>query len=965
MALGINAGAQSDGPGWSLADVCRELNLPEGITRQLGALWGKSAERAGGQVHLLLAHMLDTAMVAERMWLYFLAPRTRALLDRIAGGDGQRLFMWLCGVHDWGKATPAFQAQHKELAAVVRSVGLDWSGPKLRGMRYWRHDVAGAVLSRAMLKGAWSSEHIAWVWPLIGGHHGRVPSKGTFNDREAKQVPQGIWTDSPWPAAQQAVIAVFTRALGYADLAVVQPVVRPSKADQLALSGLIVMADWIGSNEGYFNGLDSLAAISVAGSRTRAEVAWAGLGLKGGWDGIPVPLFDPVAARFHDAPRASQRLLVEAARAMGAPGLVFVEAPMGEGKTKAALAAAEILAARFGLGGLFVGMPTQATSDPMYSIVYDWALNAFGEDVAEQLVLLHGKRMFNREWKKLVKRVGPRPDSAYLSVDEFGEPIDAFLDDEDPCCGAERFAPADWFLGPKRGLLAGLTVGTIDQLLYAATRTKHVMLRFAGLSGKVVIVDEVHAADIYMQQFLAEALFLLGQAGVPVMLLSATLPAYQRRELSDAYLRGALNDAHFTHDLPQPAGYPSVSAVWVDPATHQPSSWVRDCASWREPYPVRVEVLADISRQPQRAVDLVKERLADKGVALVILNTVERAQFVYEGLRAVFGQDVELLHGRLDFADRAERTERSLDLLGPPGGRLPRPDRRIVVATQVAEQSFDVDADLLVTDIAPMDLLLQRIGRLHRHLRPGRPAGLELPVVVVTGFEPGADGPEFDSGAQAIYGRSRLVRTAAKVLEADGDDWVIPTQIPDLVADVYGDEALVPQAWLQDAQIADRQWQKQQGQRAQNAEKYCLLAKGDWTKLTLEGIHYGDTEVQGDIEFEAVVRDGRKTVEVVLVRRRQDGTYTAIGGTSIGANGEGATLDEVQEMVLGGTVRLPASLTSATQGLPALPGWTGDPHLRYARALVLESDGTASLGDYQVSYNRDLGLVVQGTSTHR
>jgi CRISPR-associated endonuclease/helicase Cas3 len=116
--------------------------------------------------------------------------------------------------------------------------------------------------------------------------------------------------------------------------------------------------------------------------------------------------------------------------------------------------------------------------------------------------------------------------------------------------------------------------------------------------------------------------------------------------------------------------------------------------------------------------------------------------------------------------------------------------------------------------------------------------------------------------------------------------------------------------------------------------------------------------VQGDIEFEAVVRDGKKTVEVVLVRRREDGTYAALGGTVIGATGEGAILDCVQDAVLGGSVRLPAQLTEPARLLGALPGWSSDPHLRHARALVLEPDGLARLGNYQVGYDADLGLVV-------
>ena len=884
------------------------------------------------------------------------------MLNRVADGDGQRFFMWLCGIHDWGKATPAFQAQHAGLAARVRAAGLGWSDPSVGVARRWRHEKAGAVLVRGMLEG-WSADQVEWVWPLIGGHHGMVPSSSALNGREARKHPQGRWTGSPWPGVQRAVVEVFTRALGFSDLASVSPALEPSKAEQLALSGLIIMADWIASDERHFVGLESLDEICVAESRRRAREAWTVLDLRGGWGDLAVPEFDPVAVRFGDVTRLSQTLVMDAARRMSAPGLVIVEAPMGEGKTKAALAAAEILAARFGCGGLFMGLPTQATSDPMYSNVREWAGGAFGQEVAEQVVLLHGKRRFNSEWRQLVRRAGALPDAPYAGVDEFGEPLGAGFEGEDPCCSAQRFAPAEWFLGAKRGLLAGLTVGTIDQLLYAATRTRHVMLRFAGLAGKVVVVDEVHAADVYMQQFLLEALFLLGQAGAPVVLLSATLPPVQRRALTDAYLGGALNIAHLASDLPTPGGYPSVTAAWIDPGASAPRFSVSHSEPWRNPFPVAVELLADTSPEPAKVIDLVAERLTHGGVALVIHNTVERAQYTYRGLKAVFGEEVELLHGRLNVADRAERSERCVEQLGPPrAGAPPRPGRRIVVATQVAEQSFDIDADLLVTDIAPVDLLLQRVGRLHRHVRPRRPDGVKTPTVVVTGVELRQDAPTFDGGSEAIYGRSRLVRTAACLARADGGVWTVPTQIPGLVEEVYGADPQVPEAWLAGAEAADELWERKQAVRQAAAEPYCLLPGGDWTSPTLAGLHFGNIEVQGDIEFEAVVRDGRKTVEAVLVRRRADGIFTALGGTVIGATGEGATDESAKDLVLGGTVRLPAYLTDSARHLPALSGWSSDPDLRHARALVLEPDGLGRLGSYLVGYDPDLGLVVRNAT---
>ena len=909
--------------------------------------------------------MLDTAMVAEQMWLHYVSPSFREVVARVAGGGdeaGLRLFMWLCGVHDWGKATPAFQSQHAAAARAVRAAGLVWDEAELKRSAFWRHDKAGAVLARRLLTG-WDASHYGWVWPLIGGHHGEFPGLGELNlaKRPSVDRAQGNWRGSPWPEVQRAVVELFTRVCGFEGLDCVQPEQVPSKAQQLALSGLIVMADWIASNssENRFTGLDDLDGISVRVCRERAARGWRELGLRGGWGSIPVPAGDLVQERFGDRSRASQRLLVDVVREMSAPGLVIVEAPMGEGKTKAALAAVEVLAARFGLDGLYVGMPTQATSDPMFEIVHGWAEDAFGPEVAAQTALLHGKRRFNRLWAELTRGLGPAPDAAFAGVDEYGEPVGAF-GSEDGCCEVERRAPAEWFLGSKRGLLSGLVVGTVDQLLYAATRTRHVMLRFAGLAGKVVLVDEVHAADVYMQQFLREALYWLGQARVPVVLLSATLPPRQRRELVKEYLAGARADPHFDPaDLPEPEGYPSVTAAWVDPDAGAERYLVRRCTPWRDPYPVAVHLLEDAGREPKAVVDLVADKLSDGGVALVIHNTVDRAQYTYARLQERFGADVVLLHGRLDVADRADRTEKCVNELGSRAG-CERPRRRIVVATQVAEQSFDIDADLLVTDIAPIDLLLQRIGRLHRHERPERPAGLREPLVVVTAMERAGDGPRLEGGSAAIYGRARLVRTAALVAEVDGGSWILPEQIPELVASVYGEDPVVPPGWLAGAREADTAWSLDQSERKAKAERFRLAGRDDRAKPTLGGLHYARTGVRDDEEFDAVVRDGKPTVEVVLVRRRANGGYSALGGAALGANGEiPFGQQDVLDAVVGATVRLPAKLTAAAQGeLVPLPGWSSDPWLRYARALVLAPDGYAALGGHHVSYDLDLGLVV-------
>jgi CRISPR-associated endonuclease/helicase Cas3 len=596
----------------------------------------------------LLGHLLDTAAVAGVMWDGYVSAAFRRRLDEISGGRGRLWFMWVCGIHDCGKACPAFQAMDAAEAVPVLAAGLTWGWLPADWHKWWRHDVAGAVLLMSHLVAEWGGEEAAgWVWPLVAGHHGTFPSAAALRPPRGAQG-RGV----AWEEVQRAVVDVFTRAVGFEDLADARPVGSLRKAEQLALSGLIVMADWIASDSSRFPGLADAGLISFAGAQSRAEGAWERLRLRGGWRDLPMPEdpLDPLTQRLGVQPRVSQRELVERAWSVPVPGLLVAEAPMGEGKTKAALAAAEVLAARFGLDGGFVAMPTQATSDPMYEQVLQW-VRTFDPELESQVALLHGRRRFNAWWRAIWDGK-PRPhgdgcgceDAGRGAEDTAGDDFGAIDEDADygmvsappstdRVTGPGADGPAYWFLGDKRGLLTAFAVGTVDHLLHAATRTRHVMLRFAGLVGKVVVVDEVHAADVYMRQFLVEALRWLGQAGVPVVLLSATLPPAQRQRFVDAYLSGVLGAADVHQPVPEPAGYPCVTVAYgVDgrgvAETSREAVW-----PWRESAPVRLAWLPDTDPAGTRVAAAVRKAVAGGGIALVVVNQVDRAQAIYRDLQ--------------------------------------------------------------------------------------------------------------------------------------------------------------------------------------------------------------------------------------------------------------------------------------------------------------------------------------------
>ncbi|MFN8104976.1 MAG: CRISPR-associated helicase Cas3' [Acidimicrobiia bacterium] len=943
----------------------------------LATLWGKS-EKAGGP-SLLVQHMLDSLAVAELIWDRFLAPCLRRRYDEATSMRGRSLLMWLSGLHDLGKATPAFQCLDDVLCRQVEAAGLHIEHRGLHPGHLWRHDRSGAATMRAALHEAASGadQSVEWLWPLIGGHHGRFMRSGELFNVESRLPRETRCNvgEGPWGRARSLLVELITATTTFGSVTDIVRLAPPARADQLALSGYVMMADWIASS---FPGVNDWEDISLIAARLRAETAWVELDLSGGWKDLPDPGHDPIRERFGRSPYPTQALAVDSARSLNAPGLLIVEAPMGEGKTESALAAAEVLAFRFGADGVAIAMPTQATADPMLERVSKW-VGTVDPDI--QVALLHGRRRFNPLWQAMLARrsatAAAGVESSRLDAYGMADDLEEFsIEDPDVpsvsgiCedAGAAvsdglALAASEWVLGRHRGLLAGVVVATFDQLLYAATRTKYVAPRYAGLAGKVVIFDEVHAADEYMTEFLLELLAWLGSGRVPVVLLSATLHTAQRDRMIAAYASGGQTSPE-GHDAEtqQPTGYPAVTSMSDGGVATRAV-----CEPARRDRTFVVSLLEDPSPSAdpnQQVVDELQRLMEESGCALIIRNTVDRAQATFLALRAVFGEDVVLLHSQFTAATRAERTEQLVRELGPDGKDRPR--RRIVVATQVAEQSFDVDVDLLVTDVAPLDLVLQRVGRLHRHDRPhdARPWSLRDPRVLVTGVQ-GADSgrPQFPKGAEAIYGRHRLLRSlaAVKTAKAEGG-WRLPSSIAALVESAYAPNPVIPREWCEDEASARRDRQQEVERCRAVAASYRLTKEGERTKTTLEGLTDSASDVPEDLAAWIGVRENDMGEEVLLVRK-VDGRYETLDGTNLGVNGE-AVHGHDPVAVLGGTVRLPghaSGLNVAAKALDPLPEWHDHPWLGHTKVLALGgelSEGTLEANGrrFRVFYDDDLGL---------
>lgn len=371
-------------------------------------------------------------------------------------------------------------------------------------------------------------------------------------------------------------------------------------------------------------------------------------------------------------------------------------------------------------------------------------------------------------------------------------------------------------------------------------------------------------------------------------------------------------------------------------------------------------------------VPLLTESLADGGCALVVRNTVRRAQETYEVLRETFGEDVSLNHARFTIRDRLAKDDDLLRRFGPPRARPSRPRRAIVVATQVVEQSLDVDFDLLVSDLAPIDLVLQRMGRLHRHERQ-RPVRLTTPTCYVDWLPATAsDDPVVEAGAKAIYGEQDMLMSAAALDRVLGGPGVVtvPDDVHDLIEAVYGADAPVPPRW-QGAVARAREAHAEEGRKKHDAAQGFLLNEPEQAGRSTSLIGWlhttaSDSEDKG----RAQVRDGEDSLEVILLELRRVGGQEELRTLPRRSGEPGLIIPTdrvpdpkvVRAMVMS-AVRLPASLSNARAidkviqelEIRVVPAWQDDRDLQGQLFLLLE-DGRAQLAGTTLEYSPFTGL---------
>jgi CRISPR-associated endonuclease/helicase Cas3 len=478
-------------------------NTIDSFNSVLPYVWAKTPKHPSTTWHPLVLHLLDVAASADAI-LALEPDSTRLRMADVFGLPWQESRSWLLFViacHDLGKACPAFQAQWQDL---LPRTGLRCP-PSAGRTKVYHGFVSQVALSKILVEDfGWPEDLADLTADAVGCHHGERASQNAIDTAGLAIQSGNAEVRQDWHNARISIVTALRQVL--------RPGAPPTKAtlsgpDFMLLAGLTSFADWIGSNEEYFTfGAEADCRDLADWFDARRSVADQALSAIGWQPRSPLsPSEQDFEEVFNRPPRPLQRAVHEVLREMDEPAVLLVEAPMGEGKTEAALYAHLELQRRFGHRGLYVALPSKATGNAMFKRVRRFLDECSGERKLD-LQLLHGGRSLNEEFQKL----------------RFSR-----IDDADPG-GAVR--AAEWFTHKKRSLLSEYGVGTVDQALVPILPVRHNFVRLWGLANRVVILDEVHAYDAYTGTLLEHLVRWLQALGCSVVLISATLsPSIHRR----------------------------------------------------------------------------------------------------------------------------------------------------------------------------------------------------------------------------------------------------------------------------------------------------------------------------------------------------------------------------------------------------------------------------------------------------
>lgn len=667
-------------------------------------LWAKKEPKKS-----LLDHMLETGIVSECLMNGIYNPLLRRLSE-LTGIEQETLkhkIMFICAMHDIGKAHPVFQGRDTETYDMLCGYNMQQETALPR----FRHEQFAEDVVKKLLKHDAEAKSRRMIRTIISMHH--------QSERPRKHDYVEIRNDiaERWNEIHLYIYHFIKNIFPYQDLNI-EPIDKSHMfVVENGILGILITSDWIAScsraldNASYTEFSDMDAYIDYKKNQAAAFFSEQGLITQK----FPEPkLFNDMFRFSNIHPvQADVENIVNSHHVQ----VMLIESGCGSGKTEAALYAASVIGYQNGLTGIYMGLPTGTSAEAIQGRIDD-CLTGLG---------MNKTKLFTSK-SILLRESGAEPEFTDVS---------------------------------RQRLLAPSAVGTVDQVMTAARRVRFESVRMAGLSSKVLIIDELHAYDMYMLTTIERLLQMCCEAGIPVIMLSATLPISTKKILFSAV----------TENVELHNGYPMITYL-DECGLHEHVS-----KTGGQDKDVVCDILTYLT-DAERIADIAVTNITNGGCECVIVNTVSDAIAVYDAIKCIMDSDCEILlyHARMPENTRKEKVKKILKKLGKD--RL-RPYKMIVVGTQVLEQSIDIDVDYMITAICPIDLLLQRIGRYHRHddagtIREHADIGNHLQVLIP---------PDGDyKGTGAVYETVFLDATVQLIQQ---HTLSIPSCTPEVVNAVY------------------------------------------------------------------------------------------------------------------------------------------------------------------------------------
>ena len=703
----------------------------------------------------VLTHGLVSGIVAQILLNQYLSPGERAVLQKhlkIKETQLKSFVGYLASVHDIGKIEYNFQSKEPQTREMLEKEMPHRGALPITNIR---HEKTGQRSLFELWNDAEEDEDSVDLFSqVIGAHHQGKHGKGGFSRK------------NEWFSLQSAFEKQMRHAFWKDDNSSIPTYNEDAQGViGVLLLGLVILSDWISSGPAF---ADAESWIGNDDAIDEIEHRVEDFLRKSGMHPLAFSWPDGFSEVWKFIPPQGQRLLQKKTQTLFQSHLdryavVLLEAPTGEGKTEAGVYAAIQMAKQWGKDGLYIALPTAATANQMVERMR--SLLAM-HDLEQSVRLLHA--MAWMEQSESCQRDAPD----------------------------EADAIASWLAPVKRGLLGQYAVGTIDQAMLAVTIVKYGVLRLLGLANKVLVIDEIHSYDAYMSSIITRLLEWCKALEIPVVMLSATLPPAKKKELFRPFAEVNFSEA-----------YPLITAITeAGKVIEEPVEQTTHC------FALKTELLQFLD-DPAAIADAAVSTAREGGCICVLMNTVRQAQAVYVEIRSKWQDDLLLFHAQFPAGRRAELEEACVQRYGKDKSH--RPARSILVATQVVEQSLDVDFDAMITAIAPVDLLIQRMGRVHRHSDTQRPKALsEASVSILV--------PAGENG----FGSSRfvypecLLKSALRIME-EKRIVRIPEDVAQMVRDGY-DPSKVPPDEL-------TQWMENQinNQVQAGASQSCLINPPD------------------------------------------------------------------------------------------------------------------------------------------